>query len=132
MSTGLFKNSPRTAYLKAIDIFLLVCFLFSVAVFVEFCTVLYAHPQKPKIGQAGTADIGCRIGDGGQNRAIQDSVFVVFLILFFSLVYGVVEPVELIAVRDLVPMDTKIRPLLIYVVDSKPLVLHSSTTVGSI
>ncbi len=46
MSTGLFRSSPRTSYLKAIDVFLLVCFSFSVVVLVVFCSVIYLNGEE--------------------------------------------------------------------------------------
>ena len=43
MSTGTFSNSPRTAYLKAIDIWLFGCFTFCFAVLVIYCAIAYLN-----------------------------------------------------------------------------------------
>ena len=49
MSTGLFNNSPRTSYLKAIDVFLLICFLFTISVLVEFCAVIFISRHRDEV-----------------------------------------------------------------------------------
>merc|ERR1712165_626526 len=46
LSNGLFNTSPRTSYLKAIDVWLLVCFLFSVTVLVEFCIIVFCTHRR--------------------------------------------------------------------------------------
>lgn len=54
LSNGLFNTSPRTSYLKAIDVWLLVCFLFSVTVLVEFCVIVYFCHRHTKHDRANT------------------------------------------------------------------------------
>ncbi len=49
MSTGLFNSSPRTSYLKAIDVFLLVCFLFTISVLIEFCVVIFISKKDKNV-----------------------------------------------------------------------------------
>jgi hypothetical protein len=46
MSNGVFDSSPRTSYLKAIDIWMLICFSFTFAALLEFCIVIYLNKVK--------------------------------------------------------------------------------------
>merc|ERR1719323_1585625 len=90
LSNGLFNTSPRTSYLKAIDVWLLVCFLFSVTVLVEFCVIVYfCNRRCSKQGQANTtaAPPRRRLSPSGAKfeqlfRAILPIAFTVFCAAF--------------------------------------------------
>ena len=41
MMNSVTKEAPRTSYLKALDIWLVVCFVFTFLVLVQYCLVLY-------------------------------------------------------------------------------------------
>jgi hypothetical protein len=46
MSNGVFTNSPRTSYLKAVDIWLLGSFSFAFVVLINFCHIIYCNWRK--------------------------------------------------------------------------------------
>ncbi len=41
MINSVFTEAPRTSYLKALDIWLVTCFVFTFLVLIEYCVVLY-------------------------------------------------------------------------------------------
>ena len=46
MMNSVTKEAPQTSYLKALDIWMVVCFVFTFLVLVEYCLVLYLSKTK--------------------------------------------------------------------------------------
>ncbi len=62
MSSGVFQNSPRTSYMKAIDVWLFGCFLSSFAVLLHFSVVVFLNSRpENREGQPGLSPYRRRV-----------------------------------------------------------------------
>lgn len=63
ISTGVRSSLPRISYVKAIDIYLVMCFVFVFAALLEYAAVNYTYwgkraKKKPKKGTEGERRVG--------------------------------------------------------------------------
>lgn len=63
ISTGVRSSLPRISYVKAIDIYLVMCFVFVFAALLEYAAVNYTYwakraKKKPKKGTDGERRVG--------------------------------------------------------------------------
>ncbi len=105
MASGVYQTSPRTAYLKAIDVWLLVCFLFSFSVLVLYSVFVYVTIMKATKnvrGIAGLKDIsllntiilqesskseGYVTSINHKSKVLLPILFGLFCIVFFAVVH---------------------------------------------
>ncbi len=101
MSTNVYSNAPRTSYLKAIDVWLMVCFCFCFAVMLAY-SVLITCSTNNKEKKKKTADAdpaASRMLRKQRMRLLNTRVgvaflllYVLFCIIFFTSLHGMEVP----------------------------------------